>query len=494
MSGGQKQRVSMARACYAETDLYLLDDPLSALDANVGKYIFDHVIGPKGMLKDKTRVLVTHRISVLSQCDQIIVMNNGSISECGSYRQLLKKGGDFAEFIMNHLNEENEDIDDKELELIDQTVKIGSVERQRSRTKSTDSRTSASLVKDITDRTKKKSQILGKLVEVEKSQTGSVSWSVYWEYIQMVGIIWCCTVVLSYIGSSSFNIASSQWLSLWSDDANNPELVNDIGWRNVRLAVYGVLGSMEAIFLLISTVTINLATLRGAKILHNNMLRNMFRAPMAFFDTTPIGRILNRFARDVDVCDTQINVYFRVTMNQVFRAITALTVMAIEIPWVLVVILPLAGIYIVVHSLYVPSSRQLRRIESTTRSPIYTHFSETLSGCTSIRAYGSVDKFVDESNRRVDVNNMSTYASIAINRWLAIQLEFVGYTIILANALYVVIFRNTLSPGVAGLTLSYAMTITKIFSNLVYVCAQLETNIVSVERCLEYTQTPIEVM
>jgi len=129
----------MARACYSEADIYLLDDPLSALDAHVGKHIFDKVIGPNGMLRDKTRVLVTHRISVLSQCDQIIVMKDGSISECGSYKQLLERKGDFAQFLLSHIAEgNNEDIDEEDLKLIDEIVKPD-LERPLSTTKSTNS-------------------------------------------------------------------------------------------------------------------------------------------------------------------------------------------------------------------------------------------------------------------------------------------------------------------------------------------------------------------
>lgn len=494
----------MARACYSSADIYLLDDPLSALDANVGKHIFDRVIGPNGMLKDKTRVLVTHRISVLSKCDHIIVMKNGTISESGSYRQLLKDGGDFADFMLTHLNEE-EDIEEEDLKLINQSVKSGSIERQRSRTNTTDSlverkrsatndsKASASAAADQKADNEKKKKKSGRLVEAETSETGSVAWTVYWEYFTRVGLIWCCAVLLSNVGSSSFNIAASQWLSLWSDDANNPQLVNDIEWRNTRLAVYGVLGSMEAVFLLVSTIALSLATLRGARILHNDMLHHLLRAPMSFFDTTPMGRILNRFARDIDVCDTTLSMHIRMTLIQAFRAVTALVVMAVETPLVLVVIIPIGLIYIFIQRLYIPSSRQLRRIESTTRSPIYIHFSETLTGSSSIRAFGSVDRFIDESNQRVDTNNMSSFATIITGRWLSVRLEFLGYTIIFANALYAVLSRRTLSPGVAGLTLSYAMTITRTLNNLVRNTTQLETNIVSVERCLEYTQTPVEV-
>jgi ATP-binding cassette subfamily C (CFTR/MRP) protein 1 len=500
----------MARACYSEADIYLLDDPLSALDAHVGKHIFDKVIGPNGMLRDKTRVLVTHRISVLSQCDQIIVMKDGSISECGSYKELLERKGDFAEFLLSHIAEGNdEDIDEEDLKLIDEIVKPD-LERQRSRTKSSNSSSDGrrrtltngstfSINKDLIKKEEleqkkiAKDKIGSKLTEAEKSETGSVKWTVYWEYIKRVGLIGASTVLIASIGSSAFNVGSSQWLSAWSDDSEDPIRANDTQWRNLRLGIYGVLGSGEAIFLLISTITLSLATLRGAKILHNDMLHHIFRAPMSFFDTTPMGRILNRFARDIDVCDTLLSMNLRMTLIQAFRAISAFVVMGIDTPLVLLIILPIGVIYYLVQMLYIPTSRQLRRIESTTRSPIYIHFSETLSGATSIRAYGTVDKFIEESNIRVDANHSSSYPAVITSRWLAIRLEFLGYSIIFINALYAVLSRGKLSPGVAGLTLSYAMTITRTLNNLVMATTNLETNIVSVERCLEYTRTPMEV-
>ncbi|XP_054162838.1 multidrug resistance-associated protein 1-like [Oppia nitens] len=514
LSGGQKQRVSMARACYSSADIYLLDDPLSALDANVGKHIFDKVIGPNGMLKTKTRVLVTHKISVLSKCDQILVMKDGFISESGTYRQLLENRGDFADFLLTHINEtDDEDMDEEELQMIDTYVRADSLVegRQRSQTKLSESgsqtssqirrrtlsNTSKAANKQEDNNNKKKdnnNKKIGRLIESEKSETGSVKWTVYLEYFRRVGYIGSIAVLLSYVGSSAFNIAASQWLSMWSDDSEDPELVDDIRWRNIRLGVYAVFGSGEAIFLLISTIMLNLATLKGARILHNDMLHHIFRAPMSFFDTTPMGRILNRFSRDVDVCDTLLNMNIRMTMVQAFRAISAFAVMAIETPLILAFLLPIGLVYLFVQRLYIPTSRQLRRIESTTRSPIYIHFSETLTGATSIRAYGSVDKFVDESNKRVDMNNMSTFAATITSCWLSIRLELLGYTIIFINALYAVIARRTLSPGVAGLTLSYAMTITRTLNNLIRATTQLETNIVSVERCLEYTETPQEAL
>ena len=489
----------MARACYSSADVYLLDDPLSALDANVGKHIFDRVIGPKGMLKDRTRVLVTHKMSILSKCDRIIVMKDGSVSESGSYRQLLKNGGDFAELIMSHITEESdEEMSEEELKLIKQFVREDSFQRQRSRTRSSEKSSkvihrtiSAEPKPDISEKRSKERH--SKLTAAETSEIGSVKWSVYWDYMKRMGILGAFTVFISYSAATAFNVVSSKWLSLWSEDSNDPELINDIQWRNIRLAVYSVLASGEALSMLFTIITINLAAFRAARLMHKDMLHYIFRAPMAFFDTTPMGRVLNRFSRDINVCDLILNKNIRGTLTQCFRAVGAFVVIGIETPIVLVVILPIAMLYGVLQHVYIPTSRQLKRIESTTRSPVINHFSETLLGATSIRAYGVVDKFIDESNRRVDTNNMSSFCSIIVQFWLSLRLEFLGYSMVFVDALYVVMSRNSLSSGTTGLTLSYAMTITRIFHHLINNSSLLETNIVSVERCLEYTRIPSEV-
>ena len=213
----------------------------------------------------------------------------------------------------------------------------------------------------------------------------------------------------------------------------------------------------------------------------------MFRAPMSFFDTTPMGRILNRFSGDIDVCDTILMQNFRETFSQVFRIISTFVIIGIETPVVLVAILPISLMYVFLQQVYIPTSRQLKRIESTSRSPIFNHFSETLSGATSIRAYGSVDKFIEESNKKVDIFNKINFCSINTIYWLSYQMELLGTLMVSINTLYVILSRGNLSAATAGLTLSYALTITRNFSFLIHNSAQLETNIVSVERCLEYT-------
>ena len=210
-------------------------------------------------------------------------------------------------------------------------------------------------------------------------------------------------------------------------------------------------------------------------------------------DTTPIGRILNRFSKDIDTADMSLLFNLRQMIMQFFRTIVAFAMISLETPVILAVIFPLAIVYYVIQRIYIASSRQLKRIESTTRSPIYNHFSETVNGSTSIRAYGVSEKFINESNKRVDDNHISYYPSFTAARWLAVRLEFLGYTIVFMAAIFAVLSRNTLSPGVAGLSISYSLNITSILGMFVRSATDLETNIVSIERCLEYTETPVEV-
>ena len=195
----------------------------------------------------------------------------------------------------------------------------------------------------------------------------------------------------------------------------------------------------------------------------------------------------------MDTADISLMFNLRMTILQLFRTVVAFTMLSMETPVILAVITPLAVIYYLIQRVYISSSRQLKRIESTTRSPIYNHFSETVSGSTSIRAYGVSQKFINESNERVDANHICYFPSFTASRWLAIRLEFLGYTIVFLAAMFAVLSRRELSPGIAGLAISYSLNITSVLGLFVRCATELETNIVSIERCLEYTETPIEV-
>lgn len=292
LSGGQKQRVSLARAVYADANIYFLDDPLSAVDSHVGKHIFDKVIGPQGLLKNKTRLLVTHSITFLPQTDKIVVLKNGGISELGTYQELLDKKGSFSEFLIQHITEAAEEDDEREyikilfplilrmryyyyyfaVELDELKNQVGTtlaeeisrkLTRHRSRVSESVSEAGSDKINgslqrqvstDSNDRSVRhrsssvemdnKKQAAGeKLIEAEKTETGSVKWEVYKHYLKSIGLsLTVLTLILNMV-FQGFSIGSNMWLSAWSTD--NEIVVNNVtntAKRDLYLGVYGALG------------------------------------------------------------------------------------------------------------------------------------------------------------------------------------------------------------------------------------------------------------
>ncbi|XP_058980629.1 multidrug resistance-associated protein 1 isoform X7 [Musca domestica] len=512
LSGGQKQRISMARAVYSDADLYFLDDPLSAVDSHVGKHIFEQVIGPKGLLAKKTRVLVTHGITFLPQTDNIYVMKLGEISENGTYQELLNKKGDFSDFLMQHLQEGGEEAEDLDVikqqlegtlqsdELKNQFRKVITLAKQESlsdsvsvrsfesgtsslrRRKRMDSQTSVTTVAS-----KKDMEEQGKLIETEKSQTGGVEFAVYKHYIKSVGIfLSMATLILNFV-FQAFQIGSNLWLTKWSNDKN---VANDTGLRDMYLGVYGAFGFGQALLSYGTALVPHLGALRAAKILHFMLLLNVLRLPMEFFDTTPSGRVMSRFSKDIDALDVVIPRLLGGVWCA-FEVLATIVVISMSTPIFLAVIIPIAFLYYFAQRFYVATSRQLMRLESVSRSPIYSHFGETVTGVSTIRAYAVQDRFIDESDNKVDKNQICKYPSLIANRWLAIRLEMVGNLIILFASLFAVLGGQT-NPGLVGLSVSYALQVTQTLNWLVRMSSDIETNIVAVERIKEYGETKQE--
>ncbi|XP_050416423.2 multidrug resistance-associated protein 1 [Patella vulgata] len=514
LSGGQKQRVSLARAVYSNTDIYLLDDPLSAVDSHVGKHIFEKVIGEKGLLKDKTRILVTHGVHWLPMVDNIVVVIDGEISEVGSYDELLSHNGAFAQFLKTYLtegaeSEEDEDPDiqqikSKILERVDSVTSDGATsadEKERKRklslTKSPEklirqrSRISETIPEIPKDKIPKEGE---RLILDEKSETGKVHLSVFVDYIRAVGFLAAFFIILLYALYQAASVYSSVWLKDWTADPllANRSIANTTKYQDknaLYLGVYGALGVGQAIFVLAYALIASVRFIRAAGELHFRMLANILRSPMSFFDTTPVGRIVNRFSRDVETVDNNLPSLFRSWLNTVSGVLSTLIVISYSTPLFLVLVIPLGILYWLIQRFYVPTSRQLKRLESTTRSPIYTHFGETIAGASTVRAYGCTQRFIDESQSRVDKNLVFYFAGIASNRWLGFRLEFLGSLVVLAAAMFAVVSNDS---GIVGLSVSYALQVTGSLNWMVRMTSDLETNIVSVERMKEYSETPTE--
>ncbi|XP_049538578.1 multidrug resistance-associated protein 1 isoform X3 [Anopheles darlingi] len=510
LSGGQKQRVSLARAVYNDADVYFLDDPLSAVDSHVGKHIFEQVIGSSGLLGSKTRVLVTHGITYLPETDKIYVLRQGEISESGTYKELMDRKGAFAEFLVQHLQEVNEEVEDLDeikqqlestggpIEILDQlkrtnskrsrsesTSETGSVKDISRQNSTTDS--NSSLRRRISEKAPEVPKT--KLIEQEKSETGSVKWEVYKHYLKSIGLTLSVATVLLNMVFQGFSIGSNLWLSRWSTDK---QAENDTGLRDMYLGVYGAFGAGQAILSFFCDLSPQLGTWRAARQLHAALLQAVLRLPLAFFDITPTGRVLGRFSKDVDILDNTLPITVSELNYCFFEVVATLVVICISTPIFASVIVPIGILYYAVQRFYVATSRQLKRLESVSRSPIYSHFGETIQGVQTIRAYSVQDRFITESDERVDANQLCYCPSIIANRWLAVRLEMVGNLIILFAALFAVLGRESMNAGLVGLSVSYALQITQTLNWLVRMTSDVETNIVAVERIKEYGETKQE--
>ncbi|XP_067656381.1 multidrug resistance-associated protein 1-like [Haliotis asinina] len=541
LSGGQKQRVSLARAVYSNKDIYLLDDPLSAVDSHVGKHIFSHVIGHQGLLKNTTRILVTHGVHWLPMVDVIVVMDKGEVTEVGSYEELLDHDGPFAQFLKTYLLQETDGESDVELD----QIKTGMLERVESLTSipqltplskspvrltsglsqsvrsiNKDNSLSGSLshYEDKANEERGESEDRGtededtdssdidedprsaekhRLVEDEKSEQGRVQCSVIRTYFRALGVTGGLIIIVCFLLFRATGVFSNVWLSIWTDE---PRLKNLTFWANTSdvtylsyyyLSVYSAATFSQAVLIFFFVGATFTQMVRAAATLHQNLLDNILRQPMAFFETTPTGRIMNRFTRDVGTIDTQMARILRQWLNNVSKLITIIVIISYSTPLFLTVVVPILVLYGVIQRMYIPTSRQLRRNDSTSRSPIFQHFSETISGASSIRAYGMGERFIGQFLRRVDKNNVFHYAAVSANRWLKLRLEFLGNVVILSAVFFAVVTPG-ISGGMVGLSVMYAVQVTAALNMLVQVTTQLETNIVSVERIVEYSSLPTE--
>ncbi|XP_035829879.1 multidrug resistance-associated protein 1 [Aplysia californica] len=525
ISGGQKQRVSLARAVYSRADIYLLDDPLSAVDSHVGKHIFHKVIGRQGVLRDKTRILVTHGVHWLPMVDKIVVLRDGEVTEVGSYEELVSHDGDFAQFLKEFFvtNESSEDeaeengdpeIAEMKKQVLQrlESVTGGVTSGEESSKLSHSLHRRVSLSRSISHKGKarreskaaptekkmglKPPRVGQKLIEEERAETGTVGRKVYWKYIKAIGPLSFSLSLVLYACYMGVTVYSSIWLSMWTDDQYlaNTSLIGTEEYTdrtNLYIGLYAGLGVLQGLFSYTFAASALWRLVSASGTLHNVMLSHVLQAPMSFFDTTPIGRIINRFSRDVDVLDSTLPNTLRQFIRSGGMVLIAIINIAYSTPIVLSVIVPVVILYALIQRVYMPASRQIRRIDSTTRSPIYVHFSETLSGAASIRAYGAQQRFMDHSETLVDYNFKFYFASIATANWLQVRLEFLGNLVILAAAIFAV-SDSSLSAGLAGLSVSYATQVTSSLSFLIQVATQAETNIVSVERIVEYTETNTE--
>ncbi|KII85519.1 hypothetical protein PLICRDRAFT_319144 [Plicaturopsis crispa FD-325 SS-3] len=459
LSGGQKARVSLARAAYSGSDVVLLDDSLSAVDAYVGKALLENCL-LNGPLADRTRILVTHALHVLDKTDYIYVMDNGRIVEQGTYADLMADS-----VILSHLMKE-----------------FGNLEQEQDEpdhVKPDDTATAA----------QGKGEDKGKdqLMQSEERNTGAVTGATYSRYLKFAGGIFWAPVFLTLLTlTQGATVANNLFLGFWT-----AESIKQFD-RGDYMAVYAALGIAQALFSFLLSFTFALVTLLASLSMFRAALRGVLYSPASFFDTTPIGRILSRLSKDQDTLDAEIanTIYqFSTTFATVLGTVA---LVFYTFPYLGIVFAPLSLLYLYVSSFYRRSSVETKRLDSIMRSVLYGSYSETLTGLSTIRAYRAQARSIDDADRGLDMENRAYYMTVLIQRWLAVRLDFFGNILVFGIALFAAGFRTSVSPSKIGVVLSYTLSMTQNFSDMVSQFARNEQNMNAVERILVYTDLPSE--
>ncbi|XP_065882181.1 ABC transporter C family member 12-like isoform X1 [Euphorbia lathyris] len=481
ISGGQKQRVSMARAVYSNSDVYIFDDPLSALDAHVGRQVFNNCI--KEELQGKTRILVTNQLHFLPQVDRIILVSEGTIKEEGTFEELSKSGNLFQKLMENAGKmEEMEEHEEGKVESENPDYKSPTPAANESNELSQD-------VGQIKKGKGRKSV----LVRQEERETGVVSSKVLMRYKNALGGTWVVMILFAfYISTEALRVSSSTWLSFWTDQSTSE------GYRPAFfIFVYALLSLGQVTVTLSNSFWLITSSLRAAKRLHDSMLDSILRAPMLFFHTNPTGRIINRFAKDLGEIDRNVAGSANMFLNQVFQLLSTFMLIGFVSTISLWAIMPLLILFYAAYLYYQTTSREVKRLDSITRSPVYAQFGEALNGLSSIRAYKAYDRMANISGRSMDNNIRFTLVNISTNRWLTIRLESLGGIMIWLIATFAVLQNSRTENRVAfastmGLLLSYTLNITNLLSNVLRQASRAENSFNSVERAGTYIDLPSE--
>ncbi|KAF2647780.1 ABC multidrug transporter-like protein [Lophiostoma macrostomum CBS 122681] len=453
VSGGQKQRMNIARAIYFDADIVLMDDPLSAVDAHVGRHIMDNAIC--GLLQDKCRILATHQLHVLNRCDRIVWIEEGRIQAIDTFNNLMTSNEAFQQLMTmtasEEKKEEEEDVNEDEIE--------GEKKSQKK---------------------KKKTKKAAALMQEEERAVKSVTWGVWIAYIKAGGGLWVGPfVVILLILSQGANIATNLWLSWWTS--------NKFGYsEGTYIGVYSALGASQALLMFAFSIAVSVFGTEAGKVMLHRAITRVLRAPMSFFDTTPLGRITNRFSKDIDVMDNTLTDAIRMYFLTLAMIISVFILIISYYYYYAIALGPLFLVFMFSAAYYRASAREVKRHESVLRSSVFARFSEAVIGTSTIRAYGLQDQFSRSVRAAIDDMNSAYYLTFANQRWLSVRLDVVGILLVFTTGILVVTSRFSVNPSIAGLVLSYILTIVQMIQFTVRQLAEVENNMNATERIHHY--------
>ncbi|KAK6200451.1 uncharacterized protein RJT21DRAFT_107434 [Scheffersomyces amazonensis] len=525
LSGGQKARIALARAVYARADIYLLDDVLSAVDAHVGKKITDQVLSSTGILASKTLILATNAVSVLHKAHEIVLLKDKTITEKGNFEEVTARNGDLAKLI-EEFGKKEEEHEKEEEEAIEET-KIASAEV--SETNSSSSLREEDVIKydpvnvpevaaavaltvegeyEALERIESRNTLRrGSFVSfdhnyeddedpdiikktghtVEGAAKGEVKLTVYLEYFKACNYWYLSIYIICLAANVSASILGNYVLKTWSE--KNLEVGHNVE-PVFYLVVYSTLGISSGLFILFAYFIIyTYCTIKASKYFHDTMATAVLRSPMSFFETTPVGRILNRFADDINVIDGQIMWVFLLLFDFLFNAIGLLGVIIYNLPIMFFVVVALMIFYNSIRKYFIPSSRELRRLSSANKSPVFSHLQESVTGIETIRAYGQIDRFIFRNTNNVDKLLQTTFNNLVCNRWLSMRLQSISAIIVFGTTLMILSTLGTdreLSAALVGFVMLNALSVTGVLNAIIRMWADIETKSVSLERVIEF--------
>ncbi|KAF5690358.1 major facilitator family transporter [Fusarium denticulatum] len=463
LSGGQKQRVSLARALYLESDLVILDDVFSGLDADTELHVFQRVFGPGGLLRERctTVVLCTHSVRFLPFSDHVIALGDNTIKEQGSFKELAEQGG----YV-------------KSLGIRDSAEGDGSeaVSETEAPKEQTEAQTDAQSSPDGSPTAK---------VSLDDPNRATGDKAVYKYYFMSMGILvaFCCFFLAALWGF--FTNFPTIWIKFWTDDISSDTRSHSHAYY---VGIYTSLQVSALISLLLLGITLFIVSIKRAGAnLHHDTLATLIQAPLSFFTQTDTGVITNLFSQDLNLIDTELPDALLNTLFCVFQALGQAAVMPISSAYLAISYPFLAVILYSVQKFYLRTSRQLRLLDLEAKSPLYTHFMDTVRGITTLRAFGYISDEVSKNARLLNRSQQPAYLLAMVQEWLNLVLDMV--VMLLAAVLTILAVRLHSNSGFTGASLVTLMSFGESLSGIVIYYTRLETSIGAISRLKTFNAT-----
>ncbi|KAH3675449.1 hypothetical protein WICMUC_002738 [Wickerhamomyces mucosus] len=451
LSGGQKSRINIARAIYADKEILVFDDILNAVDAKVGESIMSKLF--LDLIKHKTRILTTHQLSVLNYADRIIFLNGDGTITVGTKDELIRENSKFKSLINQFVNESDERL-------------------KNSRSASKDGDTEA----------EKRSE--GRLVQDEERAVNAIPISIYHKYLQsgqgLLGPFAIPSLIILIVLSTFTGLFTNVWLTYWIDLAFS-KLKN-----NQYIAIYITLNIVSVIIYCLQFALTGYIIVKSSKKLTILSIIRMLHIPMKFYDTTPIGRILNRFSKDVNSLDNEIGESLQFFLYQIGLAIGVLIVAIVCVPYFAIALPMILLIALIIISFYQASAREVKRLEAINRSFILNNFNEVLTGLSTIKLYKAQKRFIARNDFYVDKLNEVYFVVIANQRWISVNLTLSACLLSFILLMLIVSRQFNISAATAGLLTTYMLNFTDLLTNSLTVYSELENQMNSVERIMHY--------